>query len=307
MYQELKVRLLREQFIQRNDYIKHRLPIKKIKMRTLIIIVTSLLWIPLAYNQTELQIGGSLRLGDSGDPSPAPGTIRWTGLNFEGWNGYTWRSLGTLLVTSIITDSDGNEYRTVTIGDQEWMAENLRTSRFTDGSEIPMVNDQAAWLNANYGVWCWYDTINPDHVPYGKLYNWYAVNDTRGVCPTGWHVPTDAEWTTLIDYLDPATVNPGADGTQSAVAGGKMKETGTAHWQSPNAGATNESGFTALPGGFRHSSNGSFGSLGYGGYWWSATEDGGNAWYRLIPYSSGNITRFNGSKSGGFAVRCLRN
>lgn len=274
-------------------------------MRTLIIIVTSLLWIPLTYNQTELQIGGSLRLGDSGDPSPAPGTIQWTGLNFEGWNGYTWRSLGTLVVTSIITDSDGNEYRTVTIGNQEWMAENLRTSRFTDGSEIPMVNDQTTWLNANYGAWCWYDTINTDDVPYGKLYNWYTINDTRGVCPSGWHVPTDSEWTVLIDYLDPATVNPGADGTQSTVAGGKMKETGTAHWQSPNTGATNESGFTGLPGGNFDPEDTFNGRSSYA-YWWSATDDGNDAWIRQLGYWFSDVIRSSKPKYQGLPIRCLR-
>jgi uncharacterized protein (TIGR02145 family) len=277
-------------------------------MKKLILVTATLILCGTsAYNQPGLEVEGSIQISESENTTPEPGTIRWTGLKFEGWNGVTWASFTSFEITSIITDSDGNEYRTVTIGNQEWMAENLRTSRFTDGSEIPMVNDQAAWLNANYGVWCWYDTLNINDVPYGKLYNWYAVNDTRGVCPTGWHVPTDAEWTTLIDYLDPVAVNPDVNGIQSSVAGGKMKETGTAHWQSPNAGATNERGFTAMPGGFRNSSNGSFSSLGYGGHWWSDTEDGGNVWYRLITYSSGNIARFNGSKSGGFAVRCLRN
>lgn len=274
-------------------------------MRIFTIIVISLLWSPLAYNQTELQIEGSLRLGDSGDPTPAPGTIRWTGLNFEGWNGFTWMPLGALQITSIITDSDGNEYRTVTIGNQEWMAENLRTSRFGDGSEISMVNNQVTWLNANYGAWCWYDTINTDDVPYGKLYNWYAVNDTRGVCPTGWHVPTDAEWTTLIDYLDPVAVNPDAEGTQSTVAGGKMKEAGIIHWRSPNTGATNESGFTGLPGGGFDPEDTFDGKSSYA-YWWSATGIGNDAWTRQLSHWTSSAVRSTFPKHQGLPVRCLK-
>ncbi len=275
-------------------------------MRIFTIIVISLFWSPLAYNQTELQIEGSLRLGDSGDPTPAPGTIRWTGLNFEGWNGFTWMPLGALHITSIITDSDGNEYRTVTIGNQEWMAENLRASRFSDGSEISMVNDQITWLNANYGAWCWYDTTNIDDVPYGKLYNWYAVNDTRGVCPTGWHVPTDAEWTTLIDYLDPIVVNPDANGTQSTVAGGKMKEAGIIHWRSPNTGATNESGFTGLPGGAFDPEDTFDGKSSYA-YWWSSTDNGDEAWIRQLGHWFGSAIRSTLPKNQGLPVRCLKN
>ncbi len=275
-------------------------------MKTRVLILLPFLFLSnLLSGQAELQVEGSLQIGDSGNPNPEPGTVRWTGLNFEGWNGLAWVRFGSLQLSSIITDSDGNDYRTVTIGNQEWMAENLRTSRFTDGSEIPMINDPTSWLNANYGAWCWYDTINTDDLPYGKLYNWYAINDTRGVCPSGWHVPTDAEWTALIDYLDPAAVNSDSEGTQSTVAGGKMKEAGTIHWRSPNTGATNESGFTGLPGGGFDPED-TFDGKGSYAYWWSSTDNGNDAWIRQLGYWYGDAIRSTNAKHQGLPVRCLR-
>jgi uncharacterized protein (TIGR02145 family) len=127
------------------------------------------------------------------------------------------------------------------------------------------------------------------------LYTWYAINDSRNVCPTGWHLPTDAEWTTLTTYL----------GGES-VAGGKLNETGTTHWQSPNTGATNESGYTALPGGYQRS--GTFYYMGYVGSWWSTTESSTtDAYYRHTYYINSNVDRFSGgNKDDGFSVRCLR-
>lgn len=257
-----------------------------------------------AYNQAGLEVEGSIQIGGAENSAPEPGTIRWTGLNFEGWNGVTWMSLTSFKVTSIIMDVDSNKYHTVTIGDREWMAENLRTTRYVDGVEIPGINNDSTVLETP-AAWWWYDNDSTYEVSYGKLYNWYTGASGK-LCPKGWRVPTDEEWTMLIDYLDPGDVLP-VEGIQSMVAGGKMKETGLAHWNSPNKEATNEIGLTALPGGFRNSSNGLFSSLGYGSYWWSTTEAGGNAWYRLLSYSSGNIARFNGNKSSGFSVRCLRN
>jgi uncharacterized protein (TIGR02145 family) len=205
-----------------------------------------------------------------------------------------------------VKDIDNNRYDIITIGTQTWMAENLKTTRYNDGTVIPVITDGTAWVNAQTTTspaYCWYNAPNEttNLTTYGALYNWYAINTStngnKNVCPTGWHVPTDGEWTTLTDAL----------GGES-VAGGKMKEAGLAHWASPNTGATNESGFAGLPGGFRFSF-GSFSFIGGYGYWWSSTEyNTTNAWGRGLDYSVGYVDRYNVKfgKGSGFSVRCLR-
>ena len=160
------------------------------------------------------------------------------------------------------TDYDGNNYGTVTIGAQVWMTENLRVTHYRTGVAIPNVTDNTAWSALTTGACSDYANTPANSVIYGKLYNWYAVSDTRNIAPAGWHVPTNAELTTLITYLGGETL-----------AGGKMKETGTAHWGSPNTGATNESGFAALPTGSR-SSSGTFLNLGVYGNTWTSTVNG---------------------------------
>jgi uncharacterized protein (TIGR02145 family) len=194
-----------------------------------------------------------------------------------------------------VTDIDGNQYTTVIIGTQEWMAENLRTNTYANGDPIPNVTDANQWQNLTTGAWAHYNNDSQYENPYGKLYNWYTVADPRNVCPTGWHVPSDAEWTVLSDYL----------GGES-VAGGKMKSTGTQYWQSPNTDATNESGFSGLPGGYRYI-NGTFNLIGYYGYWWSSTEYGTfSAWLRTLDYYIGDVYGNYPSKTDGLSVRCLR-
>src|SRR5574344_670616 len=206
---------------------------------------------------------------------------------------------------TFIDSRDGNEYNWVQIGDQVWMAENLaylpRVNMVADGSE-----DAAGSYYYVYG----YDGTNvadakatANYNTYGVLYNWTAAMDgeassttnpsgVQGVCPDGWHLPSDAEWTELTDYLG---------GTSDA--GGKLKETGTTHWNSPNTGATNETGFTALPGGGR-SNKGAFDYIGSYGYWWSATESGTNgAWLRGMGYNGGSVGRGYNGKELGFSVR----
>ena len=193
-----------------------------------------------------------------------------------------------------VKDNDGNVYKTVTIGTQVWMAENLKTTKYNDGTAIPLVTEDKAWDALTTPAYCWYKndaTVNKN--TYGALYNWYTVG-TNKLCPKGWHVPTDAEWTTLTTYL----------GGES-VAGGKLKETGTTHWESPNTGATNESGFKALSGGDREF--GVFSYIGYSGYWWSATEiNATEARYRSMNYHNGNVKRNSIFKKIGYSVRCLR-
>lgn len=202
-----------------------------------------------------------------------------------------------LLAGLKIKDIDGNIYNTVTIGTQTWLKENLKVTKYNDGTSIPIVTDATAWAGLSTDAYCWY---NNDKVTngntYGALYNWYTVN-TNKLCPTGWHVPSYAELSTLTDFL----------GGFQAV---KLKETGTAHWiwsETNTTEATNESGFTALPGGYRYN-NGPFSSVGYFGYWWSATEnDATNAWNRFLSDQSANFERGYADKKRGFSVRCLKN
>lgn len=195
-----------------------------------------------------------------------------------------------------VQDIDGNYYNTVKIGNQRWMAENLKTTKYADGSEIPMVPDNAAWSALTNGGYCWYYNDSETHKKtYGAIYNWYAVVDKRNLCFKGWHIPSDSEWTVLVSYLG---------GTN--VAGGKLKENSILHWVSPNTGATNESGFTALPGGDRHD-NGPFYDIGYYCYWWSSTEkDATKAWMYEITNNSPKINRGYFTKNDGFYVRCIR-
>lgn len=200
---------------------------------------------------------------------------------------------------STVTDYDGNVYNTVAIGTQVWMQENLRTTHYHNGDLIPNVPDHAGWGNQAAGARCYYNNDSVVYASvYGVLYNWFAVSDSRNLCPVNWHVPTDAEWTALSDYL-------GGTG----FAGGKMKEAGTSHWLEPNIEATNESGFTALPGGYRPHDDGIFEGIHGFGYWWSATEYNSNsAWDRNIYNASASIyPYYDDGKGYGFSVRCVRN
>jgi uncharacterized protein (TIGR02145 family) len=195
-----------------------------------------------------------------------------------------------------VTDIDGNVYHTVTIGTQIWMVENLRTTKYNDGTSIPLVTDGVVWSTLSTPAYCWYNNDEASNKStYGALYNWFAVN-TGILCPAGWHVPTDAEWNTLLTYLGDTTL-----------AGGKLKEAGTTHWVSPNTGADNGTGFTALPGG-SHYTNGLFYLQGKYGWYWSSTESSSSdAWHEYLQYNSSHLYRTAGSKIIGFSVRCLKN
>ena len=198
-----------------------------------------------------------------------------------------------------LIDIDNNTYKTVTIGTQQWMAENLKVSKYNDGTEIPNITDNTQWKNLRSGAWANYNNAAAKNAKYGKLYNWYAVSKTtngnKNVCPTGWHVPTDAEWTVLTDYLGGASV-----------AGGKMKEVGTSNWNSPNTDATNTSLFTGLPGGFRYY-DGNYYYFGFNGYWWSSSEYyTNNSWYRNLDGTNGSADSHASIKEHGLSVRCLR-
>ncbi len=198
------------------------------------------------------------------------------------------------LFAQTLKDIDGNVYKTVTIGKQVWMAENLKTTKLNDGTAIPLVTGDKAWEALKTPAYCWYKNDAANKNTYGALYNWYTVG-TNKLCPKGWHVSTDAEWATLTTYLG-----------GEIVAGGKLKETGTTHWKSPNIGATNETGFTALPSGYRIY-YGPYDNIGNLGYWWSSTESATLiAYFRNMYYKVSNVLRSYLDKQNGFSVRCLR-
>jgi uncharacterized protein (TIGR02145 family) len=186
--------------------------------------------------------------------------------------------------------------QTVTIGKQVWSTKNLDVSKFRNGDPIPEAKTDEEWKRAGENkqpAWCYYNNEAANGSKYGKLYNWYAVNDPRGLAPAGYHIPSDAEWTILTDYLG-----------GERVAGGKMRT--TTDWKAPNADASNSSGFSGLPGGNRNF-NGAFNFIGEYGYWWSSTEGGtNNAWNRHLHYKSGDVDGSDDGKRRGFSVRCLR-
>lgn len=196
--------------------------------------------------------------------------------------------------TGTMSDIDGNVYHYVTIGTQTWMAENLKTTRLNDGTAIPLVTVDTIWAALKTPGYCWYNDSDSYKATYGALYNWYAVN-TGKLAPKGWHVPTDSEWTVLFTFLGGPNV-----------AGGKLKETGTAHWDSPNAGATDEYGFTALPCGWRLFL-GPFWYVGSLGYLWTATaHDATSAQDLAFVYNDIYVGRYYNAYQCGLGVRCIR-
>ena len=194
-----------------------------------------------------------------------------------------------------VTDIDGNTYTTVIIGTQEWMVENLKTTKFNDGTAITLVSTDASWKALTTAGYCWYKNDETTYkATYGALYNYYAAINSK-ICPTGWHLPTNDEWAVLESAL-------GGD----TMVGGRMKEKGTAHWNAPNYGADNRGGFTALPAGYRDG-DGIFDFNGRCGRWWSATELSiVSAWYRSTFYSNAQSQRGYGSKNYGYAIRCVK-
>ncbi len=218
-----------------------------------------------------------------------------------------------------VTDYDGNTYQTVVIGDQTWMAENLKVTHYSDGTAIPLVEDSATWATLSYTdkAYCWYNNNEFYGSAFGALFTWPAImngagsseanpSGVQGVCPDGWHLPSDDEWKQLEMYLGMSQAE--ADGTdwRGADEGGKLKETGTTFWVSPNTGATNESGYTALPGGLR-SSNGRFSNMGYSTSFWTASGYfGADGWYHSLFFDRQEVFRFHGLNYYGHSVRCVK-
>jgi len=197
----------------------------------------------------------------------------------------------------IITDIDGNSYPTIVTNcsNQVWMQKNLNVSHYRNGDLIPQVTDPTAWGNLTTGAWCYYNNDAANGIVYGKLYNWYAVNDSRGLAPVGYHIPTKAEWTIFINCLE-----------GEFVAGGKMKETGISHWNDPNTAATNESGFTGLPGSSRDIAI--FGNIGtYAKFWSSSEQNSSEASGYFMNYGTSACFSIYENKKNGFSVRCIKN
>ena len=217
-----------------------------------------------------------------------------------------------------VTDVNGNVYQTVKIGTQWWMAENLKTTHYADGTAIPLVESSSAWneLSVSDKAYCWNYNSNKNMDIYGGLYTWAAAmngaasshsfpSGVQGVCPDGWHLPSDYEWQKLEMFLGMSLAEAEKKGWRGTDEGGKLKEVGTVHWTSPNKGATNASGFTARPGGYR-GSHGSFNDVGYSGSWWSSTDNSMSAWYRAVDNYSSDVYRIGYNKNFAFSVRCVR-
>jgi len=223
-----------------------------------------------------------------------PGTIYYV-------RAYATNSAGTAYGNEIsftsaqqVIDIDGNVYNVVTIGTQDWLVENLKVTHYRNGDPIPNVTNAAEWELLSTGAYCNYENLLSNGTTYGRLYNWYAVNDNRQIAPEGWHVPSDPEWNVLIDFLGDVSN-----------AGGKLKEAGLTHWKDPNHGATNSSGFTALPAGLRNFAGG-FEYIIWGCGFWSTTFENDDATVQMLDYNTEDIFAGQNGFRFGRSVRCIR-
>jgi uncharacterized protein (TIGR02145 family) len=217
------------------------------------------------------------------------------------FNGARWcNMLGGIAAGILVTDLPS-----VTIGTQIWNNKNLSVARYRNGDIIPQVTDPTQWANLTTGAWCWYNNDSATYgVTYGRLYNWYAVNDQRGLAPQGWRIPTESDWNRLVKYIDLGADTTCQSCNQSTIAGGALKS--TTGWNSPNTGATNSTGFAGLPGAIRYGA-GTFSFIGFYGLWWSAGElDATSSCYRRLDNSVSNVYKGTTSKTDGFSVRVVR-
>ncbi len=216
------------------------------------------------------------------------------------------------ILTSTVTDIDGNIYKTVKIGNQWWMAENLKVTHYRNGNPIPNVTDIMDWIVLNTGAYCNYRNSEDNANIYGRLYNWYVINDNRNIAPEGWHVSTDEDWKQLETYLGMNQDEVDSISWRGTNEGGKLKEAGTEHWSSPNTGATNTTGFTAIPSGFRYDYNytggiDSYAHLSiYALYWASSEINSDSIFRRDIYYKSSSIHRYPIRKNAGISIRCVK-
>jgi uncharacterized protein (TIGR02145 family) len=232
---------------------------------------------------------------------------------WQGFDGQIWLKMNGNEVASVPLPTHDTTIPSVTIGTQIWSAKNLDVARYRNGDTIPQVANATQWGNLTTGAWCWYNNDSANNIDsptyaatYGRLYNWYAVNDPRGLAPQGWRIPTEGDWNRLVKFIDPGADTICQGCVQSSTAGGAMKSTTGWNAPNPNTGATNSSGFAGLPGGFRYI-DGTFINVRVDGVWWSAGEfDTSGAWYRNLYFNHANLGRNSGNKAYGFSVRVVR-
>ena len=269
----------------------------RMKSILMTICFTMIIW--SGATQEIAQVEGTVQLGhyDLTSANPEAGTIQWTGSDLVGFNGTKWVSLTTGVVyDGIVEDTDGNTYYTIKIGTQEWMAENLRTKFYNNGSPIDVVTSSNNWGKTNLtnqGAYCWYDNNPENGKVYGALYNWYTVN-SGNLCPSGWSVPSAAQWDVLSNFLG---------GNNDS--GGKLKAEFEIYWGFPNVGATNESGFTAQPGGQR-TFEGNFEGKSDQTYYWTSSELSTNGQNRSIVKQFDNLFGSSSDKRSGYSIRCIK-
>ena len=269
-------------------------------MKNIIQLVALFLLIINSSFAQSVEIDGALKITESSQ-APSAGTIRWTGEDFEGWTGAKWLSL---TAGNKVQDGSGNSYTTIKVGNQTWLEQNLRTTKYNDGTDIPLATNVTEWQNSTNSQgpgMCWYnDDQVSNELPYGGLYNFYAVdilvNGNKNVCPVGFHVPLKAELDSLKSALD-----------AMMTAGGHMKESGTTYWNTPNTGADNASGFLAYPAG-RRGPSGTFAAQGLNNYLRSSTEVEStvNAHYALLAYNNSELNINSWNRGIGMSVRCIR-
>jgi uncharacterized protein (TIGR02145 family) len=205
-----------------------------------------------------------------------------------------------------VTDLDGNVYNTIKIGSQVWLQENLSVTHYRNGDPVPFIIDNNQWLAADSGAYSNYNNDAALVSFYGRLYNWYAVNDSRLLSPVGWHIPTDNEWKILELYLGMTTNQADSVFYRGTTEGGKLKESGTVHWTAPNTGATNSTGFNGLPGGYRSNT---FLDKSTNGYWWTSSKASfDQAIFRSISYDKSGIVRstYHMNETLGLSIRCVK-
>lgn len=214
-------------------------------------------------------------------------------------------------VSHKLADSDGNLYKTIVIDNQVWMAENLKTTKFSDGTDIPLITDDNEWANSMIPGYCWYNNDEKSNKDtYGALYNWFTVN-TGNLCPAGWHVPTDEEWQQLELYLGMNKTDIIKKNWRGTLIGGKLKGRKTEpephpRWNRPNRSPIDKVGFSAYPGGYRNL-DGDFLARDFGGAWWSSTPAGNfKAWDRFLVHNKSSIYRNDENREFGFSVRCIK-
>lgn len=240
-----------------------------------------------------------IRVGDS-MMSPVDGDIRWDGDDFEGYDGSQWKSFTTVNTSAsgIVSDIDGNIYRTVQIGEQEWMRENLRTSRYTDGTPISEVTLTEDWVADTVGAWCWFYNDQAYDETCGKIYNFYAISSDRSVCPEGWRIPDLEDWRALDTFLG------------ASISANRLKQVGTSNWNSTSSDVNNDSGFTAIPAGVRFF-NGSFTTLGFENNFtsfWSSAETLNGTLTIINIFGTESMIDFDNisDKETGVSVRCIK-